>query len=63
MFDAIKNPYLVPFDGTFSLRDAKTSVDASLLDERKNKKKLEKQTEQIYELQRLMLTTGRIAIL
>jgi PPK2 family polyphosphate:nucleotide phosphotransferase len=63
MFKAINSPYLVPFDGSFSIKDSATSVSEKLLDNKKNKKDLESFTEQIYELQRVMYAHDKYALL
>ena len=54
MFSAIDSPYLVPFDGSFTYKDAITSIDEKQLDDKAYKKKLRKQTEKIHDLQRIM---------
>lgn len=54
MFEALDSPYLVPFDGSFKLKDAVTSIDKDQLDDKVFKKKLNKQTERIYDAQRIM---------
>ncbi len=54
MFKAIDHPYLVPFDGSFKAKDAITSIDEKQLDDKEYKKKLNKQTDKIHDLQRIM---------
>ena len=63
MFKAIDSPYLVPFDGSFSYRNAITCVEEKLLDDKENKKKLRKQTVKIRDLQRMMYAHDNHAIL
>ena len=54
MFEAVDSPYLVPFDGSFNIKKAITSIGESELDDKAYKKKLKKQTEKIHDLQRIM---------
>lgn len=63
MFTAIDSPYLVPFDGSFSIKDVSTSVEQKLLDDKKNKDKLNKQTDKIHDLQRIMYAHDSHAML
>ena len=48
------HPYLVPFDGSFKYKNAITSIDDKQLDDKEYKKKLNKQTDKIHDLQRIM---------
>ncbi|MDW3096094.1 MAG: polyphosphate kinase 2 family protein [Gammaproteobacteria bacterium] len=54
MFKAVDNPYLVPFDGSFKYKHAVTSNEGKQLDDKEYKKKLNKQTDKIHDLQRIM---------
>ena len=63
MFTAIDSPYLVPFDGSFSTKDVSTSVEQKLLDDKKNKDKLNKHTDKIHDLQRIMYAHDSHAML
>ena len=54
MFSAIDSPYLVPFDGSFTSKNAITSIDENKLDDKAFKKKLGKLTDKIHDLQRIM---------
>ncbi len=63
MFKAVDNPYLVPFDGSFDYRQAKTSIDENQLDDKVYKKKLKKQTKKIHDLQRIMYAHDSHALL
>ena len=63
MFTAVDSPYLVPFDGSFTVADAPTSVEKRLLDNDRNKKKLRKHTEKIHDLQRIMYAHDKHSIL
>ena len=40
MFKAIDHPYLIPYDGSFKVKDAITSIDEKQLDDNEYKKKL-----------------------
>ena len=63
MFKACVSPYLVPYDESFQLSEAPTSVSEDLLDSKKNKKRLKKVTEQIHDLQRMMYAHDQHALL
>ena len=52
MFDAVKSPFLVPFDGTFSISDAPTSPPDDVYSKKKLKAALEETVDQLDELQR-----------
>jgi polyphosphate kinase 2 (PPK2 family) len=53
----------VPFDGSFRYKDAPTSIDQKQLDDKKYKDKLEKHTEEIHDLQRIMYAHDSHAML
>ena len=63
MYQAISSPYLVPCDGSFSYKNALSSIDPKMLDDKKYKKKLNKLTSQIYDLQRMMYAHNRYSLL
>lgn len=63
MYQAISSPYLVPCDGSFSYKNALSSIDSKMLDDKKYKKKLNKLTSQIYDLQRMMYAHNRYSLL
>lgn len=63
MYKAIDSPYLVPFDGKFSIDDSNTSVSKELLDKKDNKKSLIKFTNQIHDLQRIMYAHDKHSLL
>ena len=63
MFKAIDSPYLVPIDGSFKYKKAPTSIDPSKLDDNLYKKKLNKLSEKIYDLQRIMYAHDRYSLL
>ena len=57
------HPYLVPFDGSFSIKNSPTAPDHSIDSNKKLKKNLEKVNEQLYELQRKLYAHNRYAVL
>ncbi len=63
MFKAVDHPYLVPFDGSFKYKQAITSIDEKQLDDKEYKKKLNKQTDKIHDLQRIMYAHDSHSIL
>lgn len=63
MFKAVDHPYLVPFDGSFKYKHAITSIDDKQLDDKEYKKKLNKQTDKIHDLQRIMYAHDSHSIL
>ena len=63
MYQAISSPFLVPCDGSFSYKNALSSIDSKMLDDKKYKKKLNKLTSQIYDLQRMMYAHNRYSLL
>lgn len=63
MYQAISSPYLVPCDGSFSYKNALSSIDPKMLDDKQYKKKLNKLTSQIYDLQRMMYAHNRYSLL
>ena len=63
MYQAISSPYLVPCDGSFSYKNSLSSIDSKMLDDKKYKKKLNKLTSQIYDLQRMMYAHNRYSLL
>ena len=62
MFEAIKNPCLVPFDGEFSLSDANTFVETVPKD-KQYKKRLEKLVDNIADLQRRLYASDQYSVL
>ena len=62
MFEAIKNPCLVAFDGEFSLSDAKTFVETVPKD-KQYKKRLEKLVDNIADLQRRLYAADQYSVL
>jgi len=63
MFSAVKHQYLVPFDGSFSYKQAITSVGEKKLNDKIYKKKLKKLTKKIHDLQRIMYAHDSHALL
>ena len=57
------HPYLVPFDSSFRIKNSPTTPDNPVVSEKKLKKKLEKASDQLYELQRKLYAHNRYAIL
>lgn len=62
MFEAIKNPCLVAFDGEFSLSDANTFVETVPKD-KQYKKRLEKLVDNIADLQRRLYASDQYSVL
>lgn len=62
MFEAIKNPCLVPFDGEFSHSDANTFVETVPKD-KQYKKRLEKLVDNIADLQRRLYASDQYSVL
>ncbi|MEM7304236.1 MAG: PPK2 family polyphosphate kinase [Pseudomonadota bacterium] len=63
MHQSIESPYLVPYDGSFKYKNAQSSIDSEQLDDKRYKKKLNKLTEKIYDLQRIMYAHDRYSLL
>ncbi|MEM8844966.1 MAG: polyphosphate kinase 2 family protein [Pseudomonadota bacterium] len=63
MYKAIDSPYLVPIDGSFKYKDAPTCIESAKLDDKHYKKKLNKLTDQLYDLQRIMYAHDRYSLL
>ena len=61
MFQAVKHPFLVPFDGSFRLSEAKTLVET--VDSKKYKKRLAKLVDQIDDLQRRLYAADKHSVL
>jgi len=61
MFQAVKHPCLVPFDGSFRLSEAKTLVET--VDSKKYKKRLAKLVDQIDDLQRRLYAADKHSVL
>jgi PPK2 family polyphosphate:nucleotide phosphotransferase len=61
MFQAVKHPCLVPFDGSFRLSEAKTLVET--VDSKKYKKRLARLVDQIDDLQRRLYAADKHSVL
>jgi len=61
--ESVPSPYLVPFDGTFRQRDARTSPPDDAPSKKKNKEALEEAVERMRELQRKLYADDRYAML
>jgi PPK2 family polyphosphate:nucleotide phosphotransferase len=61
MFEAVKHPCLVPFDGSFNLSKASTLVES--VENKKYKKRLEKLVNEIDELQRRLYAADKHSVL
>jgi PPK2 family polyphosphate:nucleotide phosphotransferase len=61
MFQAVKHPCLVPFDGSFRLSEAKTLVET--VDSKKYKKRLARLVAQIDDLQRRLYAADKHSVL
>lgn len=62
MFEAVKNPCLVPFNGEFRLAEASTSVKA-VPDDKRYKKRLAKLVDEIDDLQRRLYASDKHSVL
>lgn len=63
MFEAVKSPYLVPFDGTFRCSDAPTRPPKGAPGKKKSKRRLEELIDDLDELQRILYADDRYALL
>jgi PPK2 family polyphosphate:nucleotide phosphotransferase len=63
MFEARQNPYLVPFDGSFSVKNLKSSPPEGELDKDRNKAALAESVNEFRELQRVLYAHDRYAVL
>ena len=63
MYKAVDSPYLVPCDGSFKYENAPTGIDPDKLDDKRYKRKLNKLTENLYDLQRMMYAHNRYSLL
>lgn len=62
MFEAIENPYLVPFDDDFHLRETRTIVD-DVPDKKTYKKRLGKLVDKLDDLQRRLYASDKYSVL
>ncbi len=63
MFKAVKDPYLVPHEGTFRIADAPTSPPSDADSKKGHRKRLKKLRKELDELQRMLYATDRYAVL
>jgi len=63
MFQALSNPYLVPYDGSFRYAQAETKPKKDQIDKKNNKKKLKKLIDELDELQRVFYAHDAYALL
>jgi PPK2 family polyphosphate:nucleotide phosphotransferase len=63
MFEARQNPYLVPFDGSFSIKNLKSSPPEGELDKDRNKAALAESVNEFRELQRVLYAHDSYAVL
>ncbi|MCB0293505.1 MAG: polyphosphate kinase 2 family protein, partial [Calditrichaeota bacterium] len=63
MFEAISSPYLVPFNGKFSIRKSSTVPPKDAPDKKKCKKHLKKYIDELDELQRVLYAHDKYALL
>ncbi|OQY29949.1 MAG: phosphate--nucleotide phosphotransferase [Candidatus Cloacimonetes bacterium 4572_55] len=63
MFEAIENPYLVPFDSSFHYPEAKTSPTPDAPDKKECKKRLKKYIGRIDKFQRVLYAHNKYALL
>lgn len=61
MFEAVDSPYRVPFDGSFRVADAVTSIGAT--NKKENEKSLKKQISRLDKLQRVLMAGDRRSVL
>ena len=61
MFEAVSDPYLVPFDGSFRISDAPTEPPERA--KKEHKKALEDLQDQLDDLQRMLYATDKYAVL
>lgn len=63
LFDPVKSPYLVPFDGSFEIGDAATEPPEDAPGKKKNKRALEDAQEQLKVRQRVLYADDRYSVL
>jgi PPK2 family polyphosphate:nucleotide phosphotransferase len=63
MFEALQHPYLVPFDGSFSLESLTTSPPEGQLDKKHNRTTLKALVKEFRELQQVLYAHDRYAVL
>ncbi|GJL56937.1 MAG: hypothetical protein NPIRA02_40690 [Nitrospirales bacterium] len=63
MFEAVESTFLVPFDGTFSVKNAPTKIKGNIPSSKQYKKKLAKRIDRMSEYQRILYAHDHHAIL
>jgi PPK2 family polyphosphate:nucleotide phosphotransferase len=63
MFEAVKSPYLVPFDGTFRCADAPARPPKGAPGKKGSKKRLEELIDELDDLQRILYADDRYSLL
>lgn len=63
MFKALKNPYLVPYNGKLQIKDFSTKPPKGAPDKKKRKKLLEELIEEMQDLQRVFYAHDKYALL
>lgn len=63
MFEAIDDPYLVPYDGSFRVAKAATAPPEDADDKKKNRKALKNSRSELDELQRMLYAADKHAVL
>ena len=63
MYEAVKSPYLVPFDGSFRLKDARTDPPKKAPDKDEARERLAKSVAELSELQEVLFAHDQWAIL
>jgi PPK2 family polyphosphate:nucleotide phosphotransferase len=63
MFEAVGNPFMVPFDGSFSLKNLTTSPPEDQADKERNRKERKGLVREFRELQRVLYAHDQYAVL
>jgi PPK2 family polyphosphate:nucleotide phosphotransferase len=63
MFEAVQHPFIVPFDGSFSLKGLTTSPPEGQVDKIRNRKELKGLVKRFNELQKVLYAHDRYAVL
>jgi len=63
MYEAVKSPYLVPFDGSFRVKDASHDPPKGAPDKKECRERLERSVAELSELQEVLFADDRWAIL
>ena len=63
MFNAVKSPYIVPYDGSFKVSSVSSAPPNDKQDRKSNKKQLEKNINELHILQRMLYAHDKHSIL